>query len=392
MGHLEHLPQKPYHDLIKRLNQYQIGVPDTQEIYKILQILYTKDEARVGSKFPLGPASLKELSYKTHIDIPRLEQILEAMAQKGVVIDFTPRETKLFLLAPSIFGFFEFTFMRLNSDLPLGEIAQLMEKSFRNEMGREFFASKTPMARTLVYEKSIPNLTRKVNSYQQVSDIIRRVSYYSIQPCFCRRKAGFLNKACKAPVEVCMGLGFAAEYLVRRGFAKRASQTQMLKVLDNAEKLGLIHLTDNVKDDPTFICHCCGCCCELLQGINDLQINHAVSPTDFIADIDKEKCSGCGLCIDKCHVRAINLTDKSNEKKAGIQKERCLGCSACISDCKRGAIYMKKRQRKIYIPKNSFIRYYKIAKDKKRLKPFLFYIASKILKGEVSDAYNFEGK
>jgi hypothetical protein len=61
MGHLNYLNEKPYHDLIARLNQYQVGAPKTAEIYEILRILYTKEEAQVGSSFPLGPATIEEL-------------------------------------------------------------------------------------------------------------------------------------------------------------------------------------------------------------------------------------------------------------------------------------------------------------------------------------------
>ena len=27
---------------------------------------------------------------------------------------------------------------------------------------------------------------------------------------------------------------------------------------------GLVHIADNVQDDPAFICNCCGCCCEAM--------------------------------------------------------------------------------------------------------------------------------
>ena len=84
MGHLGST-DKPYKDLITRLNQYQIGAPDIEEMYKILEILYSKEEAYVGSRFPLGRASLEELAKSTGMEKMRLEQILEAMSQKGVV-------------------------------------------------------------------------------------------------------------------------------------------------------------------------------------------------------------------------------------------------------------------------------------------------------------------
>jgi len=382
MGHLNQLTEKPYQDLITRLNQYQIGAPHTEEIYKILEILYTKEEAYVGSRFPLGRANLEELAQRTGIEQPRLEHVLEAMAQKGVVMDSAPGDRRFFLLAPTIFGFFEFSFMRLNSELPLKELAELMEAAMQGEMGKEFFGSQTPMSRTLIYEKNIPH--SQVMPYEQVSELIRGSSHLSLQPCFCRHKAQHLNRPCQSqsPLEVCMALGISAEYLVRRGFARQAGEKEVLELLDKTEELGLVHTTDNVRDDPLFICHCCSCCCELLRGINELNINQAVAPSRFIARVDPEQCSGCGACLRRCQVQAISLVGEEYEKTALVDQERCLGCSVCVCSCNPKALSMTERPELNPIPKNYMIRHLKIAREKGRLKPFVFYAASKMLRGE----------
>jgi Pyruvate/2-oxoacid:ferredoxin oxidoreductase delta subunit/DNA-binding MarR family transcriptional regulator len=382
MAHLNQLVEKPYRDLINRLNQYQVGAPDTAEIYEILRILYTKEEARVGARFPLGPATLGELSRKTGIAEARLEQVLESMAQKGVVIDFSPGDTRFFMLTPTVFGFFEFSFMRLNSDLPLKHLAELMDRSLRREMGIEFFGSKTQMSRILIYEKNIPGLTSQVMPYEQVAEIIRHSSHLSVQTCFCRHKARHLGRACQAPLDVCMALGFTAEFLIRRGFARKVTESEMLDVLDKTEGLGLVHITDNVRDDPLFICHCCGCCCELLRGINELKIHHAVSPSRFIARIDRRQCNGCGVCAERCQVQAVNMVTEQGKQKAIVDQQSCLGCSVCVAGCKQGALAMTQRPKISSIPKNQLTRHLKIASEKGRLRHFLFYAASKLLRGE----------
>ena len=394
MAHLNQLGEKPYQELLQRLNQYQVGAPDSEQLRKILEILYTKEEAYVGSRFPLGRASLEELSQRTGIEKSRLEQILEQMAQKGVVIDSAPGDTRLFLLSPTIFGFFEFSFMRLDSELPLKELAELMEAALQKEMGREFFGSRTQMSRTLIYEKNIP--TPQVMSYEQVSEIIRRAKHLSVQPCFCRHKAQHLGRPCRsgAPLEICMGLDVSAEYLVRRGFARRASERQMLELLDRSEELGLVHTTDNVREEPLFICHCCKCCCELLRGVNQFGINHAVAPTRFIARVEERLCSGCGACLRRCQVGAISLQGRDCEKIARVDEQRCLGCSVCLAGCPTKALQMATRPKVIPVPKSHMVRYLKIAREKGRLKPFVFYAAGKILRGELSegDLKNWETK
>lgn len=51
--------------------------------------------------------------------------------------------------------------------------------------------------------------------------------------------------------------------------------------------------------------------------------------------VQKEKCKGCGECVEVCPVSAICL---DNEQKATINQDICLGCGCCASCCKNGAI------------------------------------------------------
>lgn len=52
------------------------------------------------------------------------------------------------------------------------------------------------------------------------------------------------------------------------------------------------------------------------------------------AKVDKDKCTGCGTCVDTCPVEAITL----KEEKAVIDEETCIDCGTCVDDCPEGAI------------------------------------------------------
>jgi hypothetical protein len=64
-----------------------------------------------------------------------------------------------------------------------------------------------------------------------------------------------------------MVLGEGARFLVRRGFAEERAAEQMLDTLALARSLGLTHVTDNIRERPSFLCNCCRCCCDLLGGV-----------------------------------------------------------------------------------------------------------------------------
>jgi len=50
--------------------------------------------------------------------------------------------------------------------------------------------------------------------------------------------------------------------------------------------------------------------------------------------IDKELCTGCGICIDECPVDTIVMTDSVTE----IEMDGCIRCAICHGICPTDAI------------------------------------------------------
>ena len=59
----------------------------------------------------------------------------------------------------------------------------------------------------------------------------------------------------------------------------------------------------------------------------------------LVAFVNKNKCSGCGVCQLICPFQAIEIDDE--EKVAVINEALCKGCGACVSSCICGAINIK---------------------------------------------------
>ena len=52
------------------------------------------------------------------------------------------------------------------------------------------------------------------------------------------------------------------------------------------------------------------------------------------AKVDKNKCTGCGACVEICPVNAV----KVENKKAIVDEGECAECGACINECPNEAI------------------------------------------------------
>ena len=60
------------------------------------------------------------------------------------------------------------------------------------------------------------------------------------------------------------------------------------------------------------------------------------NPVDFWtssyrAVVDREACTGCGLCEKRCQVNAVSL--QGSPPRAVISNGRCIGCGLCVPTC-----------------------------------------------------------
>ena len=52
------------------------------------------------------------------------------------------------------------------------------------------------------------------------------------------------------------------------------------------------------------------------------------------AEVNKEKCTGCGVCVDECPVEAIKI----ESDVAVVDGDTCTDCGQCVDACPCEAI------------------------------------------------------
>jgi Pyruvate/2-oxoacid:ferredoxin oxidoreductase delta subunit len=374
MGHL--VAQKPYLALQQRLHKNPIGAPPAEALFEILRLRFSEEEAAIGARMPMTPAPLERLSQRLGWAPDRLQAQLERMAEKGLVLDFETNGKRFYALAPTVIGFFEFTFMRLHQDLPNRRLADLLSAYMFEDrtFADNAFRGETQIGRVLAHEKTLSDdLRTEILPYEQVSEILRNATLRAVGLCYCRHKAMHHGTPCKKPMETCTTLGASADWVIRRGYGREVSAEEALDIAANTRDHCMVHIADNVQNNVSYICHCCGCCCGMLRAINWHGIQTAVHTSNFLAHVDAEKCKACARCVKVCPVMAIDLKPLSFGKAAArIDEALCLGCGVCNVACKNKALSMKARAKRVFTPADNIERLVRAAVERGTIHHMLF--------------------
>ena len=332
-----------YDALMDLLDKFPTGAPHTGNLRRILEIILTEEEAAMAAK--LSPHPLREklnrLCERTGVAPELARPLLESAADKGVVFAETREGEPFYSVMPLVPGIFELQFMKGLYDNKSKELARLFNDYYYEGWGEKSFAMGEPFARTIVIGKEVP-AGQEVQPYEQVKELILGHKDKALTTCFCRHEHELIGDSCGRPKDVCMVLGPFVNYAVERGFARRASDEEMLDALERAEEAGLVHLSDNIRQKVNFVCNCCGCCCGILRSINEWQLDPGpLVKSSYYAVIDAGQCSGCGLCAEeRCQVGAIAETDEGVYQ---VSPTRCIGCGLCVTTCPEEAVSLAAR-------------------------------------------------
>ena len=370
-----------YSTLATRLNKFPQGAPATKLLFKILEILFSEKEARLVSLLPIRPFNSRKASKIWKIDLVSTEKILNKLADRAILVDIHQNGEILYVLPPPMAGFFEFSMMRIRKDIDQKLLAELfyqymnVEEDFIKSL---FTLGETQLGRTFVHEPVLSNENAlHVLDYERASNVIKTSSHMAVGTCYCRHKMLHMDKACKAPMDICMTFNTTAASLIRHGVARQVDVTEGMDLLQKAYDSNLVQFGENVRESVNFICNCCGCCCEAMIAARKFAILNPVHTTNFLPEIDIQECNGCGKCVEVCPVEAMTLVSANNpvkihKKKAVLNADICLGCGLCVRACQKNHIKLKKRSKRVITPLNGTHRAVVMAIERGRLQNLIF--------------------
>lgn len=372
MGHL--VGKDVYRKLGQKIDSLTMKTPWNETFHEILEELYTREEADIIVKMPFVLSNFDKILKITKYEEAKLRKILDALCSKGLVMDFWLGSEFYYMPSPIIVGIFEFTMMRTNENFNMKKIAKLFYRYMEDKSFQEANFSrwnKVSIVRTLPHEEAlVQGEYVEILDYEKAESIIESSHKFSIGICACRHEKFHIGrKKCDVPLETCTSFGLAADFLIRRNLAKEVSKSEMLEHFSRSKEMGLVLNADNVKNNVTFICHCCKCCCNVLLGISELGYTNTVVTSNFVSDIKGDKCISCGLCVKKCPVNAIKM---NQGKIPEIDLSICIGCGVCALMCKTKAIKLVNRGKRLLTPETTFERVILMCLEKGTLQNQMF--------------------
>ncbi len=377
-----HTLKNGYSQLAERINLMPQGAPPGELLYKILSVLFSEKEADRVALLPLRPFTARTAAAIWKTDLAEAQVCLENLASRGMMLDMeSPEGARIFTMPPPMAGFFEFSMMRVGGAYDQKLLAELyyrylnVEEDFIKNL---FAGGETQLGRVFVSEPALSEENcLHVLDYERASEVIRTATHRGIGTCYCRHKMSHLGRACDAPLDICMTFNGVAQSLVKHGIARGVDEREGLDLLDEAISHNLVQFGENVRDSVSFICNCCGCCCEAMLAAKRFAVLNPISTTNFLPLVDAAACAGCGKCAQVCPVEAMGMVSAGDprdgrRKKARVDASICLGCGVCAHACPAKAISLKSREKRVITPVNSAHRTVLMAIERGKLQNLVF--------------------
>jgi ferredoxin len=376
-----HGSRSVYDRLTERLNRFPQGAPPSETLHRILQILFSEREADLVAVLPIRPFTAARAAAIWKVPEAEARATLEELASRAILVDWESERGTEYVLPPPMAGFFEFSMMRVRTDVDQKALAELFFQylNVEEDFVRALFAGgETQLGRAFVQEAVLTEENAlHVLDFERASEVIRTATHRGISLCYCRHKMEHVGRACDAPQDICMTFNASADSLIRHGHAREVDAVEAMELLHAAQERDLVQFGENVRERVNFICNCCGCCCEAMIAARRFAAAHPVHTTHFLPVVDGAACTGCERCVRKCPVEALSAVSANDPHRpkrtvARIDADRCLGCGVCVRACREGALSLAERGPRRLTPLDGAHRAVLMALERGKLQDLVF--------------------
>lgn len=343
------------------LKQTWWGLPETPYTLRLIKAQYTVEEAAFLTGMPFSGKQLEELADLKQMESTELRNRLDVMARKGLVFR-TVRGNKVSYKLNDAFFIGRTAFWPGRKDRLSKKLASLHNQHFYHGGFEPYRHTKAKGLRVLPINETIQDV-KQVLPYEEVVKILDSQDYFVVTTCPCKHRKSldpdFPN--CEYPTEVCLHFGTLGRYIVENSMGKEITRKETENILQQCAEVGLVHAIDNYQERPDTICNCCKCCCIWFEAFYKLKHSMSLTPSNYHIRTNSQTCIGCGLCVKRCPMEALQLEDFSEAKdritttvggkglrnKTGRVSQAnidlCIGCGVCAYKCPTKSLVLERR-------------------------------------------------
>lgn len=299
----------------------------------VLKSLFSTEDAEVYVAMRAGYQTALQFANRTGWDVDAASAKLYDMSKRGLIYRRGGADGLEYRLIPLAHGIFEFN---VNDE----GLAQWF-MPFVQYLGTSPFMGNVTGTDT-PFERTVPSKPEYVEGGVLPQDDIRAIvndmpDSFAITDCLCRKAPHVATGSeLKHPLRTCMYTGEWAQYAVENGFAEPATREEILAVIDTSEPAGRMTQVLN-SEKPEVICSCDGeACLVLVQHKLGLPGPARSLRSNYVAVVDEDACTVCGVCIRKCPVDAFSFDQ--TEENLLFNADMCCGCGICVGRCPDDAL------------------------------------------------------